>query len=142
MENIGDRLKYFRTQILGISQSELGETLGLTKAAISLLEKNQRELSLKYIKTLCAKYGINETWLRIGIGNIYNTGEETKHTNDCDYVIEDSKSEALYTYIEAFNNLKKNYNITDIDIFYFKKYINCERNIRDQIIDYIKSLTQ
>lgn len=70
--NANERLKYLRTEILGISQEELGKVLGITKAGVSLIEKKQRHLTTKNINRICEYYKINRAWLLNGQGEIYS----------------------------------------------------------------------
>ncbi len=46
---------------------KFGECIGVTKAAISKIEKGQRGVTDQMIKSICREFGYNEEWLRDGI---------------------------------------------------------------------------
>ncbi len=52
----------------GLTQPEFAEKLGLTKNFISLIENGQREPSDRTIRDICRVFGVNEIWLRTGVG--------------------------------------------------------------------------
>ena len=52
----------------GLTQLEFAEKLGLTKNFISLIENDQRKPSDRTIKDICRIFGVNEIWLRTGVG--------------------------------------------------------------------------
>ncbi len=65
----GNRIKEVRT-LLGLTLEKFGEKLGVGKTAISKLEKNERKLTAQMSKAICREFGINEEWLRTGIGTM------------------------------------------------------------------------
>lgn len=52
----------------GLTQPEFAEKLGLTKNFISLIENGQREPSDRTVRDICRIFGVNEIWLRTGVG--------------------------------------------------------------------------
>ena len=52
----------------GLTQQEFAEKLGLTKNFISLIENGQREPSDRTVRDICRIFGVNEIWLRTGVG--------------------------------------------------------------------------
>jgi transcriptional regulator with XRE-family HTH domain len=52
----------------GLTQPEFAEKLGLTKNFISLIENGQREPSDRTVRDICRVFGVNEIWLRTGVG--------------------------------------------------------------------------
>ncbi len=71
IENIGDRLKYLRKDILKLSQKEFAERLLLTDTMSSKFEKNQRTLTDRTLLDICREFNVNETWLRSGVGEVF-----------------------------------------------------------------------
>lgn len=55
---------------LNMTMGNFGERLGVTKAAISKLEKGERNLTEQMIKAICREFEINEEWLRTGKGEM------------------------------------------------------------------------
>ena len=65
-----ERLKKIRYE-LGLTQAEFAEKLGIKQSTYSMIEKGQRALTDRTIKTLCYVHNINENWLRTGDGSIF-----------------------------------------------------------------------
>ena len=78
MSELADRILAIRKDS-GLSQSAFGEKLNLSQNFVWMIEKGQREPSDRTISDICRVYGINEPWLREGIGEMYvpKTREET-----------------------------------------------------------------
>lgn len=67
MEN---RLKQIRKD-QNLNQTEFGSRLNLTKNYIYLLEAGANPITDKVIASICKEFGVNETWLRSGEGEMY-----------------------------------------------------------------------
>jgi len=65
------RLKEAR-KALGLNQTEFGQRLGVTFSAISGIESGRRVFTEQMILAACREYGINETWLRTGEGDMFS----------------------------------------------------------------------
>jgi transcriptional regulator with XRE-family HTH domain len=57
---------------LGLTQARFGKKLGLSDVSISLIESGKNTLTEQNIKLICLTFGVNETWLRTGDGEIFN----------------------------------------------------------------------
>lgn len=71
MNEINQRFRELR-EMLGKTQSEWADIMGLSRSGITAIESGQRNVTEKHIKLLAiepidGKY-INEDWLRTGIG--------------------------------------------------------------------------
>lgn len=64
---INGRIKQIRVSA-NLTQTEFAERIGLTKNYISLVENGQRAPSDRTIKDICREFGVNENWLREGVG--------------------------------------------------------------------------
>lgn len=64
-----NRIKELRKS-LGLNQTEFGDKIGVTTSAISGYELGTRAPSDAIIKSICREYGVNETWLRTGAGEM------------------------------------------------------------------------
>ncbi len=69
MFNINSRLKLVRNHF-HISQELLGKKLGISKSAISLIEKGTNGLSTQNVLSICREFNINENWLLTGEGEM------------------------------------------------------------------------
>lgn len=65
-----ERLKLLR-KTLKINQTNFAKQLGITQTAYSMIESGINPLSGRYIKVICSVFGVNETWLRSGEGDMF-----------------------------------------------------------------------
>lgn len=56
---------------LNLTLEKFGEPLGVTKTAISRIEKEERTITDQMAKAICREYGVNENWLRTGDGDMF-----------------------------------------------------------------------
>ncbi len=66
----GKRVYDLRKQ-LNLTLEKFGEPLGVTKTAISRIEKEERTITDQMAKAICREYGVNEEWLRTGEGEMF-----------------------------------------------------------------------
>lgn len=69
MSKLADRILAIRKDS-GLSQSAFGEKLNLSQNFVWMIEKGQREPSDRTISDICRVYGVNEVWLRTGVGEM------------------------------------------------------------------------
>lgn len=77
-DTVGTRIRDAR-KASGKTQKDFAAGLGMSENFIWQIEKGQREPSDRTISDICRVYGINEPWLREGVGEMYvpKTREET-----------------------------------------------------------------
>lgn len=68
--DINERIKELRIA-LGLSGEKFGEKLGVTKVAISNIERGNRNLTDQMFKSICREFKVNENWLRTGEGEMF-----------------------------------------------------------------------
>lgn len=66
----GERIKDVRNS-LGLTLEKFGEKLGVTKTAISRLEKGERSLTEQMTKSICREFSIDYMWLTTGEGEMF-----------------------------------------------------------------------
>lgn len=72
METIGERIKQLRTcQNLNLTLEKFGERVGVTKTAISKIEKNERGTTEQMFRSICREFNVNPEWLRNGTGSMF-----------------------------------------------------------------------
>lgn len=75
---ISERIKMIRLHF-GLSQTEFGERIGVSRGAVVNLEmnrlKNPGDQTLRY-NLICREFGINEEWLRTGKGQMLSAKTE------------------------------------------------------------------
>ena len=67
----GERVKSVRDK-KQMTMEQFGEKLGVTKTAISRIEKGDRSLTEQMLKSICREFSVNEDWLRTGAGGPEN----------------------------------------------------------------------
>lgn len=58
-------------KLLGLTQSEFGDKIGLKQSALSNMEKDGFLVTPQSIKSICSVYHVNEEWLLTGKGEIF-----------------------------------------------------------------------
>lgn len=66
----GERIKDVRNS-LGLTLEKFGEKLGVTKTAISRLEKGERSLTEQMTKSICREFSVDYIWLTTGEGEMF-----------------------------------------------------------------------
>ena len=72
---INERIRTLRKQ-KGLTQTELGDKIGLKKSAISKLESDGNSVTDQNIRLISEAFGVNPAWLRTGEGKAQVDEEE------------------------------------------------------------------
>lgn len=118
----GERIKDVRNS-LGLTLEKFGEKLGVTKTAISRIEKGERSLTEQMTKSICREFSVDYMWLTTGEGEMFvesdddfferidriMAGENETRKNMFKALLyaSDEDIEALARIIELFTNAKK-----------------------------------
>ena len=118
----GERIKEVRNS-LGLTLEKFGDRLGVTKVAISNIEKGNRNLTEQMTKSICREFGVDDMWLTTGEGEMFvetdddfferidriMAGENETRKNMFKALLyaSDEDIEALARIIELFTNAKK-----------------------------------
>lgn len=65
-----ERIKEIRTS-LGLTLEKFGDKLGVTKVAISNIEKGNRNVTEQMRKAICREYSVDYIWLTTGDGEMF-----------------------------------------------------------------------
>ena len=68
--DIGERIRYLRKNVLEQTLDEFGARIKLGKSAVSNMETGQRGVTDQTILSICREFGVSETWLRYGEGDM------------------------------------------------------------------------
>ena len=98
---MNERIKELR-DALGITLEEFGSRLGVTRTAISRLERGNRGVTDQMAISICREFGVNETWLRTGEGEMF---EQTRASVLDRLAIEYSLDKEQVSVIENFLDL-------------------------------------
>ncbi len=71
----GERVKEVRKS-LGLTLEKFGARLGVTKVAISNIEKGNRNLTEQMTKSICREFNVDYGWLTTGSGEIFVDSDE------------------------------------------------------------------
>ena len=66
----GERIKDVRNS-LGLTLEKFGEKLGVTKTAISRLEKGERSLTEQMTNSNCREFSVDYMWMTTGEGEMF-----------------------------------------------------------------------
>lgn len=72
METINDRIRQVRKGA-NQTQSEFGKAIGLSRGNIANIDIGRINVTDRTVVTICKVYGISESWLRTGIGDMYSS---------------------------------------------------------------------
>jgi transcriptional regulator with XRE-family HTH domain len=65
-----ERLQKLRTS-LGLRQGKFAEKIGIPQTTYCTIEKGKSPLHERHIKLICLTFGVNDKWLRDGIGEMF-----------------------------------------------------------------------
>lgn len=109
------RVKELR-KTLNLTLEKFGEKLGVTKTAISNIERGERNLTEQMIKSICREFNVSRAWLNDGIGDMFND-MDIDLLNKVDQII--SGEDEFYK-----NLLRTIVNLSDEDLLLFKKMVD------------------
>lgn len=66
----GERIREVRNT-LGLTLEKFGDRLGVTKVAISNIEKGNRNLTEQMTKAICREFNVDYMWLATGDGEMF-----------------------------------------------------------------------
>lgn len=68
---MNERLRKLR-KFLDLTQQEFADKIGMKRNTIANYESNRNEPSNSVISLICREFNVNEEWLRIGKGEMFN----------------------------------------------------------------------
>ena len=80
-EMINNRLKEAR-KTLGINQVDFAAKIGIAQSGYSHIETGENALTEQNIKLICLIFDVNETWLRSGEGEMFNTTSKPRNEDE------------------------------------------------------------
>ncbi len=95
---MNERIKELRKK-LGLTLEKFGDRVGVTKVAISNIEKGNRNVTEQMFKSVCREFNVNEEWLRNGSGDMFN---EPSYFNLDEFLAEKGASELEVELTKAY----------------------------------------
>ncbi len=110
----GERIKEIRNN-LGLTLEKFGDKLGVTKVAISNIEKGNRNLTDQMIKAICREYNVNYDYIMYGTGEMFSDFPQT-----------------------VLEELCVQYDLDWLDKQIVEMYITLPKQLRDSVKEHIK----
>lgn len=110
----GERVKEVRKS-LNMTLEKFGEKLGVTKVAISNIEKGNRNLTEQMVKSICREYNVNYDYLMYDKGDMFDDLPQT-----------------------ILDELCAQYNLDELDRQIVDIYISLPKQLRDSVKEHIK----
>lgn len=71
----GERVKEIRNS-LNLTLEKFGDKLGVTKTAVSRIERGERNLTEQMTKSICREFNVDYGWLTTGTGEMFVDSDE------------------------------------------------------------------
>ena len=112
--DIRDRIRYLREEILEIKQNEMSVRLGLKQGSLSDIErKKTKNVTDRVINDICREFSVNEDWLRYGTEPILIENDST-----------------------ILDELASEYKLDSRDMKFFKTYLNLTPDQREALKEF------
>lgn len=115
-----ERVRYIRKELLNdMSQQEFSNKIDISRSNLGNIETGKVKLTERVVISICKAFKISYPWLTKGIGDpIISTPEN------------------------IFDEIRREYDLTDDDIFILKEYSSLEKAQRKRLKAYIHSLIE
>ena len=117
LNTINERLKHLRKNVLRLTQSELGNTLGLGKAAVSKMESNTSTITEQNIKLICKEFNVNYDWLVDGNGDIFIDTDRT-----------------------TIELLADDYKLRPVEVSLIEEFVKLDEDERNVLLNYLQNV--
>ena len=114
---VGERIKYLRKDVLGMTQQKFGDSLSITKASVSRLESGENNPSDQTVQLICREFKVRRKWLEEGLGEMFEPESST-----------------------PLGNLAVEYHLNDDERLLIEKFINMTPTQRHLLIYHIKEI--
>jgi transcriptional regulator with XRE-family HTH domain len=104
---INQRILQIR-KVLDCTQEKFAKIISLSRYALAVFELNRCKVNDRLIKMVCLTYGVNETWLKTGAGEMFDIGSDAKleriirNFNKMDDVLQDYVMKYLDWLVEYY----------------------------------------
>lgn len=101
---VGNRIRTVR-QSNDLTMTAFGEKIGLSPAAISKIESGKNNPDGSTIKIVCREFGVSETWLRFGQGEMQSNTPKRQRLMDWIADVAKDDDTARFRIVEALMSL-------------------------------------
>ena len=101
---MNERIKQIRKAV-GLNQTEFGKKISVSQGAVAAYESGSRTPIDAVVRSICNTFSVNETWLRTGQGEMFNTAKvDDAFSRLADqYELDYIGQEILRTYLQMDN---------------------------------------
>ena len=115
---MNSRIKKVR-RFFDLTQQAFAERIGLKQNTIALIESGKRSTSDQTIYAICREFGVNETWLRTGEGEMMDPQSD-----------------------DALESLAREKGLSRAEIILIEKFLNLKPEVRRALVDYAVSVSE
>lgn len=105
---IGSRIKEVRKNF-SLSQAKFGSKLGISDAAVSMIENGKNIPSEQTIRVICSEFNVNRFWLETGEGDPYQYKESKQDLVDQIRVVMKGESDVAVAIVCAVASMPTEY---------------------------------
>ena len=106
--SIGSRIKEIRKKA-NLSQAKLGLKLGISDAAVSMIENGKNIPGEQTIRAICSEFNVNRYWLETGEGDPYQYKETKQDLIDQIRVVMKGESDVAVAIVCAVASMPTEY---------------------------------
>ena len=93
---------------LNLTLEKFGKRVGVTKVAISNIEKGNRKLTEQMLLAICKEFDVNEDWLRNGEGEMFNSVPNSAMEQiKKEYHLDDFSFNLVYEYLKLTDEKRR-----------------------------------
>lgn len=117
-----DRIKRIR-KINGLTQTEFGEKIGVKGNTVTGYETGLRNPSDAIIVSICREFGVNESWLRTGEGEMFMPKSRGQEIGE---IVKSASKNDPEEAVKFFTNLLEDMSDAEIVLMYeiFKRHFS------------------
>lgn len=116
---INERIRILRKDELHLTLEAFGKKVGVTKAAISDIERGRNNVTDQMFNSICRVFNVNENWLRDGQGEVFAEVPE-----------------------DAVDALCHEFNLDSLDRVIIQEYLRLDAHSRDVLKAYMRNIRE
>jgi transcriptional regulator with XRE-family HTH domain len=114
--NIGERVKYLRKDVLGITQDDFSKKIKISRGNIASIETLRINITDRVISDICCEFNVSEEWLRTGDGEMFVPSPSG---------------------LGSIATLAKEFSLTSLECTAIEKFVSLDPNVRQSILKFM-----
>lgn len=115
---MNERIKLLR-RFLNLTQQEFADRIGVKRNTIANYETGRNDPIDSVVSLICREFGVNETWLRTGEGEMMDPQADN-----------------------ALENLAREKGLSQAEVILIEKFLNLKPEVRRALVDYAVSVSE